>query len=143
MSAAAAHAPQHDPSSIVFRLSDPERELRAVRLLQELERPRRGPAFAYSEADGAWQLAFPRHPVARLEYQFEVERADGASAVICDPANPRRAGGPFGERSVLELEGYEAPAWVARPAPPGESTAGMLPSRILGTELPLVLWRSA
>jgi enterochelin esterase family protein len=39
---------------------------------------------------------------------------------VTDPANPRRAPGAFGEKSVLELDGYEPPAWLA--AAPVEST---------------------
>src|SRR4051794_15694058 len=125
---AAAHAPRPDAGAIAFWFPDPERQLRAVRLLQDLERPRRGPAFVYDDAAGGWRLDFPRHPVARLEYQLELEHDDGATDVVCDPGNPRRAAGPFGERSVLELDGYAPPSWLERPAPPGTSTATALPS---------------
>ena len=35
--------------------------------------------------------------------------------MICDPANPQRAPGGFGEKSVLELAGYRPPEWLDRP----------------------------
>ena len=48
----------------------------------------------------------------RLEYKLEVDYADGGTEWICDPGNPKRAPGAFGEKSVLELPGYEPPAWL-------------------------------
>ena len=47
-----------------------------------------------------------------MEYRFE---ADGDS--FCDPQNPHRAPGAFGEKSVVEFPGYRAPAWLAAPDP--------------------------
>ena len=50
-----------------------------------------------------------------MEYRFE---ADGEA--FCDPHNPHRTPGSFGERSVIEFPGYAPPglAGGARPRPP-------------------------
>ncbi len=47
-----------------------------------------------------------------MEYRFE---ADGDS--FCDPQNPLRAPGAFGDKSVVEFPGYRPPAWLAAPDP--------------------------
>ena len=39
-------------------------------------------------------------PLARLEYQLELEHADGTTETVLDPGNPNRAPGVFGEKSV-------------------------------------------
>ena len=53
-----------------------------------------------------------------MEYRFE---ADGES--FCDPHNPNRTPGSFGERSVIEFPGYAPPrlARSARPAAAGRA----------------------
>jgi enterochelin esterase-like enzyme len=94
----------------VFRLED--RDFTSVRLQQELERPRSGPAFAHVDGGRLWELEYRRAQVDRMEYRFEV---DGDS--FCDPHNPLRAPGAFGEKSVIEFPGYRAPAWLAAPDP--------------------------
>jgi enterochelin esterase family protein len=48
-----------------------------------------------------------------MEYRIE---ADGEA--FCDPHNPRRTAGGFGERSVIEFPGYAPPRWLAAPDPP-------------------------
>jgi enterochelin esterase-like enzyme len=101
--------PEVHADRVVFRLKD--RDYAAVRLQQELERPRSGPSFTRS--DGVWELAYRRAQVDRMEYRFE---ADGEA--FCDPHNPNRTPGSFGERSVIEFPGYAAPAWLAAPDPP-------------------------
>jgi enterochelin esterase family protein len=93
---------------VVFRLED--RGYAAVRLQQELERPRSGPPF--QRRDGVWELAYRRPQVDRMEYRFE---ADGEA--FCDPHNPRRTPGSFGERSVIEFPGYVPPPWLGAPDP--------------------------
>ena len=79
---------------------------------QEVTRPRPGPPFTWS--DGAWRLAFPRPDADRLEYLIGV---DGGFSP--DPANPLRAAGPFGDKSVLEWPEYSAPAWLGSIADAG------------------------
>jgi enterochelin esterase-like enzyme len=105
---AAVAGPEIHADRVVFRL--PDRGYAAVRLQQELERPRSGPQF--TRGDGVWELAYRRPQVDRMEYRFE---ADGES--FCDPHNPRRAPGAFGERSVVEFPGYAPPRWLGEPAP--------------------------
>jgi enterochelin esterase-like enzyme len=86
-------------------LADPEHRFGEVVLGQEVSRPRPGPAFAWS--DGAWRLTFARPEVDRLEYLLGVD-----GAFVPDPANPLRAPGPFGDKSVVEWPEYETPPWL-------------------------------
>jgi enterochelin esterase-like enzyme len=95
---------------VVFRLED--HGYTWVRLQQELQRPRSGPPLARVDSDGHWELAYRRAQVDRMEYRFE---ADGDS--FCDPHNPKRAPGAFGDKSVIEFPGYKPPAWLAAPDP--------------------------
>ena len=100
--------PEVHADRVVFRLED--NGFTSVRLQQELERPRSGPAFA--RADGLWQLEYRRAQVDRMEYRLE---ADGDS--FCDPHNAQRAPGAFGDKSVVEFPGYRPPSWLAAPDP--------------------------
>ncbi|MFP5346705.1 MAG: alpha/beta hydrolase [Actinomycetes bacterium] len=59
-----------------------------------------------------WVLEVPAPDLARLEYRFEVSHEYGGPELVCDPANPLRVATAFGDRSVLELPGYEAPWWL-------------------------------
>jgi enterochelin esterase family protein len=93
-------------------LPDPERRLHEVVLGQEVRRPRPGPPFEWR--DGAWRLTFERPEVDRLEYLL---RVDGEYTP--DLANPLRATGPFGDKSVVEWPEYEAPAWLGSIADAG------------------------
>ena len=102
--------PEVHADRVVFRLED--RGFASVRLQQELQRPRSGPAFARADAGGCWELEYRRPQVDRMEYRLE---ADGES--FCDPHNPRTAPGAFGAKSVVEFPGYEPPAWLAAPDP--------------------------
>ncbi len=123
---------------IEFRLQlpDPRRRLAAVRLAHELrdrlphELTRRG---------RTWELAAPAPDVARFEYQFELIDAKGRSEWIVDPANPKTASGPWGDKSVWEEPGYSPPDWLdAKPV--GEAKRMTIPSRILRAELPALIW---
>jgi enterochelin esterase-like enzyme len=125
---------------VLVTVPDPERRLRRVRLVQELWRPRLGPDFQRAGGNGSWQLRFTPPPVARIEYQLELTHADGGVEVVCDPGNPLRAPGPFGEKSVLELPGYRPPAWLASDAPPGRTQTVEVPSRTLGADVPVTVW---
>ena len=60
-------------------------------------------------------LHLPDNGLARLEYQLELSDHDGDTVVVCDPGNPQRAPGAFGEKSVLSAPGYHPPAWLERP----------------------------
>jgi len=88
-----------------FVVPDPDRRFGAVTLGQEVSRPRNGPSFAWDT--DAWHLRFPRPEADRMEYLLGI---DGTFAP--DPANPRRARGPFGDKSVVEWPEYRPPAWL-------------------------------
>lgn len=82
--------------------------------------------------------------MARLEYQLRVVHEDGSEEQILDPANPTTAPGAFGDKSVLELPDYTAPAWVeAEPRVQGTSEPLSIESALLRTDVTGVLWHSA
>ncbi|HWE25313.1 MAG TPA: alpha/beta hydrolase-fold protein [Myxococcales bacterium] len=62
-----------------------------------------------------WYLILEIPLASRVEYKLEIHRG-GGSEWVEDPLNPNRARDPFGANSVLQTEGYEAPAWT-RPDP--------------------------
>jgi enterochelin esterase family protein len=93
-----------------FRLPDPDGTFAAVRLASDLPLSDAQRSFVRDGTD--WVLEVELPDVQRLEYKLEVELPDGATEHICDPGNERRAPGAFGEKSVLELPGYAAPAWL-------------------------------
>ena len=128
---------RHTPViEIRFHYPDPRRRLAAVRLAHELrdrlphELTRRG---------RAWELTAPVPDVGRFEYQLELIDARGESHWIVDPANPKRATGPWGDKSVWEEPGYVPPEWLGA-QPVGEAEAVSIPSRILRAELPALIW---
>ncbi|MGH3030330.1 MAG: alpha/beta hydrolase, partial [Gaiellaceae bacterium] len=125
---------------MIVTFPDPDRRLRRVRLVQELWRPRLGPDFDRAGDNGTWQLRFTPPAVARIGYQLEVTDAEGRVEIGCDPGNPLRARGPFGEKSVLELRGYRPPAWLDSDAPPGRTQTVDVPSRTLGGDVPATVW---
>jgi enterochelin esterase family protein len=135
---AAWEGPADSATSALLSFPDPRRELESVALLHELERPRRIP---FERTGGFWELRLARPPVARLEYLLELRGRDGETGVGPDPANPLRAEGPFGEKSVLEFPGYAPPAWLDdREAVTGDLRELPLESRRLGTTLDAMLW---
>ena len=143
MSAPPRFGPDVRDGVITFRLHDPDDEFAAVGLVQELRRPRDWTAMSKPEGTGTWSVEFPHLAVDRMEYQFKVVGHDGSDAVICDPANPLRAPGAFGEKSVLELPGYRTPAWLQDPAPPaGDLLTTQLRSRALRGDLEVRVWTS-
>jgi enterochelin esterase-like enzyme len=121
---------------IGFRLPDPRLRLAAVRLAHELgdrlphELKRRG---------RAWELTTPAPDVARFEYQLELIDAKGKSEWIVDPANPKTASGPWGDKSVWEEPSYAPPDWVGA-EPVGEVESITIQSKILRAELPALVW---
>lgn len=119
-----------------LRLDDPEPRYVAVRLCSDLPLP--DPQFV--RENGGWVLHLPDGMrLARLEYQLELRDRDGSTAVVCDPCNPRRAPGPFGEKSVALAPSYRPPAWLEGPAVAGtaEQHIGV---RVLGRELAIRVW---
>ena len=69
-----------------------------------------------------WYLMLDIPSNSRVEYKFEVHRAD-RSEWVEDPRNPNRARDPFGANSVLQGEGYIFPDWSL---PDAQSRPGRL-----------------
>src|SRR5881398_3483997 len=107
MTTEAAAGPRVDEYGARFELED--RRLRAVALVHELRRPRR---VAFARSGGVWRLELPRPSADRLEYLLELTYRNGRRSIVPDPANPLRAPGPFGDKSVVEFPGYAPPEWV-------------------------------
>jgi len=137
--------PVVEPTRVTFRVLDPDGALQEVRLYQEVQRPRVGPAFARAGSGAAFELHFPRPAVDRLEYQLQLRFPGAGPVLLPDSANPLRADGPFGEKSVVEFPGYRPPAWLAgtgdTPAR-GRTTRLAVPSRVLRARVPVALWHS-
>ncbi|HEX5188371.1 MAG TPA: alpha/beta hydrolase-fold protein [Streptosporangiaceae bacterium] len=119
---------------------DPSHRLAGVRLVQEL---RAGELPGFRRVDAGWQLDLARPPVSRMEYLLELRHADGSREVVTDPANPLRARGAFGDKSVLEFPGYRPPAWLAADAAPGVTRSLELPVKALGEPISVHVWRPA
>ena len=100
--------PAPEPS-VAFQLPDRFGRLASVRLQEEVGAD--GP-LDFVRTGGVWRLRLPPPDVDRMEYLFEVEDHNGRRTTIPDPGNPLRAGGAFGDKSVLEFPGYAAPDWL-------------------------------
>jgi enterochelin esterase-like enzyme len=120
---------------LTFRVADPDRRYVAVRLSSDL------PLDGKFQRDGDdWVLELDPPGIARLEYELDVQLADGTTETILDPDNPNRAPGAFGDKSVMLTPGYEPPAWLEADAVAGETTDLSLRARGLGTAMPVRLW---
>ena len=104
----------------------------------------RAPAASFARDDDDWVLELDLPDVLRLEYKLEVTRRDGGNEWICDPGNPKRAPGAFGEKSVLELPGYSA-AGVAGGGDgvEGASTRSRSAAAGLGAHVAMRVWSPA
>jgi enterochelin esterase-like enzyme len=133
-----AVGPSWDADAITFRVPDPDRRLTGVRLVRDAGlRPAR-PDFTY---DGqTWQLTTPLPDAWRLEYRLELRHASGDVELVCDPANPLRVGGAFGERSVLRRSDYAEPGWLHASAAPGAWHEMAIPSPMLAGEMWTRIW---
>ncbi|MBD0348313.1 MAG: esterase family protein [Thermoleophilia bacterium] len=138
-----ARAPVVGTDTIEFSYVDPTRTLTRVALAHELRRPRIVP-FERGESRGRWTLEFTLRDADRMEYLLALTRPSGETALVADPANPSRAPGPFGEKSVVELPGYVEPDWIwDEDSPPGEVAPLTLESRRLGATVNGLLWSPA
>jgi enterochelin esterase-like enzyme len=117
-----------------LRVEDPEPRYAAVRLRSDL--PLGEPDFLRD--DGGWVLHLPHARLARLEYHLELLGHDGTSHVVCDPGNPQRAPGPFGEKSVVLAPDYRPPEWLDQPGVAG--TIEKIGVRVLGFDLDVRVW---
>jgi enterochelin esterase-like enzyme len=135
----AATGPLVEGDSIVLRLADPDGALAGVRLATDRGFPVAAEPFA-REGDG-WTLRLPAPALDRFEYALAVERADGEHEQWTDPANPLRAPGAFGQKSVVQLPGYSPPPWLAAERVPGASARLTVASSALGAELEVAIWQ--
>jgi enterochelin esterase-like enzyme len=126
---------------VLLRLPDPDERYTAVRLRSDL--PLSDGRSAYSRHNGEWRLELAPPPVARLEYELEVVHRDGGGERICDPGNPHRAPGAFGEKSVLLLPGYSPPRWLAEDGVPGRTEELAVRGRGLGAVVGVRIWSPA
>jgi enterochelin esterase-like enzyme len=117
-----------------LRLDDPEPRYAAVRLCSDLPLVERD----FVRDNGGWVLRLPEARLERLEYMLELLDHDGITQVVCDPGNPTRAPGPFGDKSVVVAPGYRAPGWLAGPAVAGRSEDVGI--RVLGHDLDVRTW---
>jgi enterochelin esterase family protein len=124
--------------SVALRLADPDGTFTAVRLASDLPLTDAQRSFARN-GDG-WRLELELPDILRLEYKLEVEHADGGVEHVCDPGNPKRAPGAFGEKSVLELPGYRPPAWLEAEPVPGRYDDVGVRGRGLGAHVAIRLW---
>ena len=129
-------------SEVVLSFRAPTADVKAVRLRTDAYKRGAPPEFRKRGRTRTWELRVPRPDgLARLEYQLEVERADGSTETVVDPENPLRASAPFGDRSVLELDGYERPVWLDDDeAPAGTIEPFSIRSRLLRTDVGGFVW---
>jgi enterochelin esterase family protein len=116
------------------RVEDPEQRYAAVRLCSDLRLHQR----EFHRRDGSWVLCLPRLRLVRLEYLLELLGHDGSTDVVCDPGNPLRAPGVFGEKSVLVTPEYRPPDWLEAGAVHG--TFEQVEIRVLGKDLNIAIW---
>ena len=90
--------------------------------------------------NGRWRLRIPRGSADRLEYLLELHRDDGSVEVGLDPGNPRRVGGVFGDKSVVEFPGYLPPAWLSAVPPPGATAPFSVAVHDLGMPVTGSVW---
>lgn len=139
MKAREAAGPVIDESHVTFVLDDPDELLDSVALYQEVMRPNDGPSLEREKGSQRWVATIERPSVGRMEYQFIVSSGGGMDMIL-DPANPRRAPGAFGEKSLIEFPGYEPPRWVEADVPAGTTARVSVPSKTLRTALEMLLW---
>lgn len=122
---------------VTIRVADAEQRLAAVRLRSDL------PAADFVREGDDWVLELRIWPLDRLEYQLELEHRGGDRELVCDPGNPQRAPGAFGEKSVLIAPEYEPPAWLRTEPAEGEVTELAPRGRGLRGTVPIRLWSPA
>ncbi len=130
---------QVTPRELVFRLADPDHDLREVRVWHDLDVP--GLPSLLEPVTGGWELHWPHPPADRVEYQFTASHpALGEErAFLLDPRNPLTVDGPFGPKSWLALPGYRVPAWLQAPAISCHRLAHTVTDTVAG-DIDVVVW---
>jgi len=131
--------PECHDGMFVFRFADPDRRLAGVRLAQHAGLN----GVDFEHVDGAWCLTTPRPPIQRLEYLFELRHHDGGTELVCDPHNPLRVGGAFGDKSVMECPGYTPPYWLSLPGAEGSWHELTLPAPGIRAHVGVRVWSPA
>jgi len=134
-------APVVARGSVTFRLADQYARLRGVRLQQEVRIP--GDQLNFRYRQGTWRLRLPRPAVDRMEYLFELRYRNDDRQTMPDPANPRRAPGAFGEKSVIEFPEYRPPRWLDLPRADGDYAELHVQCRALRATISGLLWTPA
>jgi enterochelin esterase-like enzyme len=129
-----------EATEISFRFRDADRRFTGVRLQQGVL-PRGTPTdFTYDHTARAWELRLPRPAVRRLEYKLELTRRGGHTESVCDPANPLRVGGGFGDSSELRCPEYREPSWRRLPRAAGQWHDVHLPMPAVKSETVARVW---
>src|SRR5262245_39950643 len=123
---------------VALRLADPDGDFASVRLASDLPLSDRQRSFRRAGDD--WVLELEPHDVERFEYKLELQRTGGGTDWVLDPGNPLRAPGAFGEKSVLELPGYTAPAWLEEEGVAGSTDDLLISGRGLGARVAVLVW---
>lgn len=123
---------------ITFRVPDSDGRLARVRLVADRGVPVTADEFEPEGDEWALRLRVPE--LDRFEYTVELEHVDGGREQAPDPANPLRAPGAFGEKSVVELPGYTPPAWVDAERVDGRTGGLAVWSNALGGDVHVTLW---
>jgi enterochelin esterase family protein len=126
---------------MTFRLADPDGKLAAVRLFSDLHLSEEQRSFARDGDD--WVLRLEPPPIARLEYLLELVHPDGDTELVCEPGNPHRAPGAFGEKSVALTPAYAPPHWLEAERVPAQVLEFGVRGRGLGAEVAIRLWSPA
>jgi enterochelin esterase-like enzyme len=130
--------PRWESGVLNFAYADPDHRLVGVRLVQHAGMPPDRLDFAY--ADGVWRLRAAPPAAWRLEYRIELRHKDGLVEVVCDPANPSRVGGGYGDHSVLVRGDYAEPAWLTAPAAEGSWRELAIPAPALTADVWARVW---
>ncbi|MDU8945808.1 alpha/beta hydrolase [Ovoidimarina sediminis] len=105
--AAANPAPLREPGALTFFWQG---RAEGVDLLRWVHAGVDRRAFTRHGDTGLWSLRLAARDNGRFEYKLALQQGHGEDWIL-DPANPDRAGDPFGENSVAMTWGYERPDW--------------------------------
>ncbi len=138
-----AAGPDVDGDGVTFHLADPYASLTRVLLKQELGLPEPND---FVRAGHQWTYRLQRPildgapAIDRMEYLFEVRDRNDHYATVNDPRNDLRAGGAFGDKSVIEFPDYVRPDWLDDEPVPARTQAAAIDAPGLDGEIEIVLW---
>jgi enterochelin esterase family protein len=124
-------------SAACFRFPDHDQKLASVRLNAAFLGH---PGFSFDPVERRWDLRIPHPAAARIEYKLELTHRDGRVVTVCDPGNPRRAPGGFGESSVLWCPDYREPDWLHLPSTGGDWVSLTVPMPAVRADLAVRVW---